>query len=48
MGVAGGGLEAPMTEQDLDGPDIGPLLEQVGGEAVPQGPGFAASSAERP
>jgi hypothetical protein len=48
MGVAGGGLQAPVPQQDLDGPDIGAALEQVGGEAVPQGPGFAASSAERP
>jgi hypothetical protein len=26
-----------MTEQHLDHPDIDVLLEQVGGEAVPQG-----------
>ena len=26
-----------MPEQDLDGPDVGAGLEQVGGEAVPQG-----------
>ena len=25
-----------MPEQDLDGPDVGAGLEQVGGEAVPQ------------
>ena len=26
-----------MAEQDLDGPQVGAGLEQVGGEAVPQG-----------
>ena len=26
-----------MPEQDLDGPDVGPGLQEVGGEAVPQG-----------
>ena len=26
-----------MAEQDLDGPEVGAGLEQMGGEAVPQG-----------
>ena len=37
MEVAGGGAEAAVPEQDLDGPEVGAGLEQVGGEAVPQG-----------
>ena len=36
MEVAGGGAEAAVPEQDLDGPQVGAGLEQVGGEAVPQ------------
>jgi hypothetical protein len=30
------GAEAVMAQQDLDGPQVGAGLEQVGGEAVPQ------------
>src|SRR4051794_2982962 len=37
MDVPRGGAEAAMTEQDLDGPQVGAGLEQMGGEAVPQG-----------
>src|SRR5437773_3848556 len=35
-GVECGGVELGMAEQDLDHPNIDVLLEQVGGEAVPQ------------
>ena len=37
VGVDGGGLEVAVPEQHLDRPDVGAGLEQVGGEAVPQG-----------
>ena len=37
VGVDGGGLEVAVSEQHLDRPDVGAGLEQVGGEAVPQG-----------
>ena len=37
VGVDGGGARAVVAEQDLDGPQVGAGLEQVGGEAVPQG-----------
>ena len=36
-GVARRGVELGVTEQHLDDADIDVLLEQVGGEAVPQG-----------
>src|SRR3954469_2130225 len=36
MEVAGGGAEAVVPEQDLDGAEVGTGLEQVGGEAMPQ------------
>jgi hypothetical protein len=35
MKVAGGGAEAVVPEQDLDGPQVGAGLEQMGREAVP-------------
>src|SRR3954453_311368 len=34
--VLGGGAEAVVPEQDLDGAEVGAGLEQVGREAVPQ------------
>jgi hypothetical protein len=37
MGVGGRGLQAAMPEQHLDGAQVGAGLQQVGGEAVPQG-----------
>ena len=37
--VAGGGAETTMAEQDLDGPQVGAGLEQMGGETVAQGMG---------
>src|SRR5439155_19820113 len=37
MEVAGGGAEAVVPEQDLDGAEVGTGLEQVSGGAVPQG-----------
>jgi len=37
MEVAGGGAEAAVPEQDLDSAEVGTGLEQVSGEAVPQG-----------
>ena len=33
-GVAGGGVDAAMAEQDLDGAGVGAIFEQVSGEAV--------------
>ena len=36
-GIERGSVELGMAEQDLDHPDIDVLLEQVSGEAVPQG-----------
>ena len=36
-GVAGGRGDLPMPQQVLDHPDVDALLQQVGGEAVPQG-----------
>src|ERR1035441_4755432 len=36
-GVAGGGIDSGVAQQDLDDADIGAVLQQVGGEAVPQG-----------
>src|SRR5262249_49222497 len=35
--IAGGGAKVTVPQQDLDGPQVGAGLEQVGGEAVPQG-----------
>src|SRR5262249_1529752 len=35
-GVERGRVELLVPEQDLDNPDIGLLLQQMGGEAVPQ------------
>jgi hypothetical protein len=32
--VAGGGFQAAMPQQDLDGAQIGARLEQMGGKAV--------------
>jgi hypothetical protein len=37
-GVAGGGIDAAMAEQDLNGAEFGAAFEQVGGEAVPAMP----------
>src|SRR5687768_5625554 len=37
MGVALGGREAGMAEQLLDGPEVGPALQQMGGKAVAEG-----------
>ena len=37
LGVAGGGREVAVAEQHLDDADVGAALQQVGGEAVPQG-----------
>ena len=37
MGVDRRGAKAAVAEQDLDDPDVGAGLQQVGGEAVPQG-----------
>ena len=37
MEVSRRGAEAAMAEQDLDGPQVGAVLQQVGGEAVAQG-----------
>ena len=34
MEVSSGGVEAAMAEQDLDGPQVGAVLQQVGREAV--------------
>ena len=36
MQIAGGGGEAAMTEQELNGADVGAGFEQVNGEAVSQ------------
>ena len=36
MEVSSGGVEAAMAEQDLDGPQVGAALQQVGREAVPE------------
>ena len=35
-GVAGGGIDSGVAEQHLDDADIGAVLQQVSGEAVPQ------------
>ena len=37
LGVERGGVELLVTEQDLDDADVDLLLEQMGGEAVPEG-----------
>ena len=36
MGIEGSGLDAPMSEQDLNGPNVGSRFEQVCGETVPK------------
>ena len=36
-GVDRGGRQPAVAEQDLEDADVGPGLEQMGGEAVPQG-----------
>jgi glycine/D-amino acid oxidase-like deaminating enzyme len=36
-GVAGGRGDVPVPQEALDDPDVHPLLQEVGGEAVPQG-----------
>src|SRR4051812_13110698 len=36
-GIEGGGVELAMPEQHLDDADVGLALQEVGGEAVPQG-----------
>jgi hypothetical protein len=36
VGINGRGPRARMPEQDLDGPQVGAGLQQVGGEAVSQ------------
>ncbi len=37
MGIEGGGLDAAMSEQNLDRSQIGPRLQEMGGEAVSEG-----------
>jgi len=37
MGIDLGGLDVAVAEELLDGPDIVAVLEQVGGEGVPEG-----------
>src|SRR3546814_6409144 len=36
LGVARRGRQVGVTEQDLDDPDVGAVLQQVRGEAVPE------------
>jgi hypothetical protein len=36
-GVTGGGVDSTVAEQHLNDADIGAVLQQVSGEAVPQG-----------
>lgn len=36
LGVEGGAVQLGVPEQDLDDPDVGAILQQVGGEAVTQ------------
>lgn len=36
LGVAGRGLQMGVTEHDLDDPDVGAALQQVGGKAMPK------------
>ena len=36
LGVEGGAVQLGVPEQDLDDPDVGAVLQQVGGEAVAQ------------
>src|SRR3954451_13682234 len=36
MEVTSRGVEAAVAEQDLDGPQVGAVLQQVSGEAVPK------------
>jgi hypothetical protein len=42
MGVDLRGRQAPMSEQVLDAPEVGAAIEEVGGEAVPEGVGARA------
>ena len=46
MGINLGGGQVAMAEQLLDAPQVGAAVEQVGGEAVPQGVGTGADRAE--
>ena len=37
VGIYLGGGNIGMAQHDLDGPEVGPVFEQVGGERVPEG-----------
>jgi hypothetical protein len=39
VGVEGGGLEVAVSEEDLNGADVGASFEEVGGEAMAEGMG---------